>query len=60
MMRNDQLTLLQELVGNAHAFVEQAARILPQVENQALQIAHLVERFGNFMSVVSLKPDTCM
>ncbi len=43
-MGNDQLSLVQELVGHAHAFVQQAAGILPQIENQSLEIAHLIER----------------
>ena len=48
-MRNDQLSLTQELVSNADAFVEQAAGILPQIEDQSLQVAHLIERVGNFV-----------
>ena len=48
-MRNDQLSLMQELVRHAHAFVEQAAGILPQIKNQSLQVAHLVERVRHFM-----------
>ena len=49
MVRNDQLALLQELVGDANAFAEQSAGILAQIEHQALQISKLVERFGHFM-----------
>ena len=60
VVRNDQLALLQELVGHADAFAEQAAGILPQIEDQALQIAHLVERLATSCSVVSWKPETCM
>ncbi len=37
MVGNDQLTLVQELVGDAHAFTQQAAGILAQVKNQSLQ-----------------------
>src|SRR5580704_334700 len=48
MMRNDQLAFPQELVCDADAFAEQASRILTQVENKTLQVAHLVERFGDF------------
>src|ERR1700722_20174623 len=48
-MGNDQLSLAQKLVGHAYAFVEQAAGILPQIEDQPFQIAHLVKRVGNFM-----------
>ncbi len=40
---------MQKLVSHAHAFVEQAARILPQIENQSLQVAHLIERIRDFM-----------
>ena len=49
MMRNDQLALLQEFVGNAHAFAQQSAGILAQVQNQPFQIAELVERIGDFV-----------
>src|SRR5205807_869214 len=52
MMRNNQLSFVQELVGNSNALVEQAARILTQVENQAFQIALLIEgieRVLNFL-----------
>src|SRR3954470_2969567 len=48
-MRNDQSSLMQELVGYANAFIKQAARILPQIENQSLQIAHLIQRVRDFM-----------
>ena len=47
-MGNNQLSLVQEFVGYAHTFIEQAAGILAQVEDQALQIAHLIERVGDF------------
>src|SRR6202140_4015985 len=49
MVRHDQLTLLQEFVRDADAFAEQPTRILPQIEYQALEIAHLFQRFGHFM-----------
>ena len=49
VMRNDELSLLQELVGHANAFAQQSAGIAAQIENQSLQIAELIERFGNFM-----------
>src|SRR4051812_10721189 len=49
MMRNDQLSTLQELVGYSHAFAQQPARVLPQVKNQAFDIAHLFERLRDFM-----------
>src|SRR5882762_8897710 len=49
MVRDDQLALLEEFVGNAYAFTQQASRILPQIEDQTFQIAHLIERFSDFM-----------
>ena len=36
MVRNDQLSLTQELVGNADALGQQSAGILAQVKDQAL------------------------
>src|SRR6185369_4161089 len=41
MVRDDQLSLMQELIGDAYAFVEQAARILPKIENQSFDFALL-------------------
>ena len=56
-MRNDKLTLLQELVGDAHAFTQQAAGITPQIENQSLQIAKFDPEPPQLRaSVVSLNP----
>src|SRR5208337_1001684 len=49
MVGDDELSLLQKLVSYAHAFAEQTSRILPQVQNQALQISHLVQGLGDFM-----------
>src|SRR5208283_4191488 len=46
---NDQLSLLEKFVGYADALAEQASGILAQIEDQAFQIAHLVERIGYFM-----------
>ena len=48
-MGNDELPFVQELVGNAHAFIEQAAGILPKVEDQSLQIAHFIERIAELL-----------
>ena len=48
VMRNDELVFLQELVGYAHAFAEQAAGIAPQIENQTLEIAKLIQSSRNF------------
>src|SRR5208337_3852359 len=56
MVRNNQLTLAQKLVGNAHAFAEQPSRILAQVENQTFEVAHLVERVGDFLFRGFVKP----
>src|ERR1700746_2372672 len=52
MVGNNELTLVQELVRNSDAFVEQSAWILPQVENQTFQITLLIEgiqRILNFL-----------
>src|SRR5690242_2421284 len=49
MVGNNQLTFAQELVSHAHAFVEQPAGILPQIEDQSSQVAHLVQRVSDFM-----------
>src|SRR5215475_14987877 len=46
-MGNDELPLLEELVGYANAFAEQATGVTPQVQNQALQITERIERLGN-------------
>src|SRR5579864_1069247 len=43
MVRNNQLAFVQELVGNSNALIQQPARILPQIENQALQFTLLIE-----------------
>ncbi len=45
MVRDDELSLLQELVGHAYAFTEQSAGILAKIEDQTLEIAHLIEHF---------------
>ena len=49
MVGDDDLALLEELVGHADAFAEQSAGILPQVENQSLHVAHLVQRLLHFV-----------
>ena len=38
VMRNDQLILVQEHVGNRHGFIQQAAGIAAQIENQSLEV----------------------
>ena len=48
-MRDDELALLEELVGYAYPFAQQAAGISAQIKNQTLQIAEGIERFGDFM-----------
>src|SRR5579872_6368406 len=48
MMRNDQLALLEKLVGNSNTFTQQPARISAQIEDQSLEIAKLIQRFRNF------------
>jgi hypothetical protein len=42
------LALSQEFIGDANTFAEQSTRILAKVEDQALQIAHLVESILHF------------
>src|SRR3984893_10582627 len=49
LVGNDQLPLAQKLVRHTHTFIEQATGILSQIEDQSLEIPHLVERVGNFM-----------
>src|SRR5438034_10453100 len=49
MMRNNELSLAQELIGNSYTFIKQPTGILTKIENKTLQIAHLVERIRNFM-----------
>ena len=45
-MRNDELSLLQELVGHADAFAQQSAGVAAQIEDQSLEVAELIERVG--------------
>src|SRR5207237_1532037 len=49
MMRNNELSLAQELIGNSYTFIKQPAGILTKIENKTLQIDHLVQRIRNFM-----------
>src|SRR5579862_5503882 len=55
-MRNDQLAFLQELVGHAYALTQQSTRILPEVKDQPLEIAHLFKRFADLMLRCLLEP----
>ena len=51
MVRNDELSFVQELVSDTHPFVEQSTWILPKIEDQAFQVGLLrksVERILNF------------
>src|SRR5437660_1749295 len=48
-MRNNELSLAQELIGNSYTFIKQPAGILTKIENKTLQIAHLIQRIRNFM-----------
>src|SRR5579863_5165403 len=43
VVRNDDLTLLQELVSHAYAFAQQPARIASQIDDQTLKITKLVQ-----------------
>src|SRR5580692_9088139 len=49
VVRDDELSLLQELVGDADALTEQTARIAAQVEDESLEVAEGIERVGNFV-----------
>src|SRR5579872_213477 len=49
VMGDDELSLLQELVGNAHALAQQSTRIAPKIENQSLQIAERIESLRDFV-----------
>src|SRR5215472_16244412 len=52
MVRDDHLALLEELVRHADALTQQTAGILPQIQDQSLQLAlllQLVERFSDLM-----------
>src|SRR6266568_4406018 len=46
MMRNNELSLAQELIGNSYTFIKQPAGILTKIENKTLQIAHVVGGFA--------------
>src|ERR1035438_4851758 len=48
-MGDDQLAFLEELIGHAYAFTEQSTGILPEVEDQPFEIAHLFKGFADFM-----------
>src|ERR1035437_6230500 len=47
-MGNDDLSLLQELVRHAHAFAQQSAGILTQVEDEPVNVAQLIQRLAHF------------
>ncbi len=49
-MRNDHRAAAQELIGNVNAFAQQSAGIAAQVEDQAFQVAKLLERLLDFVS----------
>ena len=59
-MRNDGLALLQEPVGHGDAFVQQAARVVPQVQHQAFErsFAQSCGCFFDSWLVFSLKEST--
>ena len=50
VMGNDQLILVEEHVGNGHGFIQQAARISAQVENDAVELGgvQIFQRRGQF------------
>jgi hypothetical protein len=43
-LRDDDLTLLQELVGGVDSFIEQTAGIATKIQYEAVDVAELVER----------------
>ena len=47
-MGNDHCALAQKLVGYTDAFAEQSARVLAEIKNQPLEIAHLLEGILDF------------
>ena len=49
-MGNDQLILVEEHVGNGHGFVQQAAGISAQVQNEAVELRgiQILQRHGQF------------
>src|SRR5437870_3732054 len=49
MVGDNQLTFAQELVGHTDTFAQQATGILAQVEDQSLQVAHLIQRLSDLM-----------
>ena len=52
VVRNDGLPLLQELVGDRDAFVEQAAGIVAQIEHQAVDVVftQFLQRVFQFLA----------
>src|SRR5215472_9545958 len=48
-MRDDDLSLLQELVRDSYAFIQQPARVLAKIENQSLDVSQLLQRVRNFL-----------
>ncbi len=52
VMRNDQLILVEEHVGNGHGFVQQAAGISAQVEDQAVEL-------GGIQILQGVRPARC-
>ena len=47
-LRDDDLALLEELVGDVDGFVEQTAGVAAEVEDQAVEVAEVVERVAYF------------
>src|SRR5579872_797783 len=52
MMRNNQCSLVEELVGDANSFIQQSTGILAKIKNQTFEstlLVKLIKRVGNFM-----------
>src|SRR5215469_588716 len=52
MVRDDHLSLFKKLVSDTNALTQQATGVLPQIKDQSLQLAlllQLVERFSDLM-----------
>src|ERR1700758_4040684 len=48
-MRDDHCTFMQELVGYSYALTEQPPGVLPEVEDQALDVPHVLQSLSNFV-----------
>ena len=56
MVRNNQLSLFQELVCYAHAFAQQPTGILPQIEDEPLHVTHFLKSLRHLTLGSFLEP----